>query len=100
MSGPCAFAEEEWTKIRVGGWVFHVCCRCVRCGVPNVDPETGVKHRNEPYRTLVSQRNVDPGSPKYGCLGMQLVPVVAGGVVRLGDEIEVLEKGEHFYIEM
>ena len=100
------FQEETWTQIQIGRHVFSVCCRCVRCGVPNIDPHTGVKHGSEPYKTLVGKRNVDEGSPKLGCLGMQLVPELnpdnsgGHGWIRVWDVVSIWEEGEHRYIEM
>ena len=101
LAGLQPFEEETWKMVRIGAEVYHVCCRCVRCGIPNVDPDTGVKDaKGEPYRTLVSRRNVDAGAPMFGCLAVQLVPVRPGGVVRVGDEVEVLACGEHVYEPM
>ena len=94
------FEEETWKMVRIGSEMYHVCCRCVRCGIPNIDPNTGVKDRQEPYRTLVAKRNVDRGAPMFGCLAVQLVPVRPEGVVRVGDQIEVLGRGEHVYEPM
>ena len=44
---------------------------------------------------------MDEGAGKsMGCLGMQMVPLGGEGVVRVGDEVVVLEVGEHFYQKM
>jgi uncharacterized protein YcbX len=60
---------------------------------------TGEKHPLEPDRALRRFRNIDPGAgDKVGCLGMQMVPIVEEGTIRVGDEVTVLETGEHFYI--
>lgn len=34
-----------------------------------------------------------------GCLGMQLVPISKESALRVGDEVTVLEVGEHVYIK-
>jgi uncharacterized protein YcbX len=52
--------------------------------------------RNEPLSTLRSYRIIDEGS-KNACLGMQVTPLEEG-VVRVGDTMEVLETGEHFFL--
>jgi uncharacterized protein YcbX len=68
--------------------------------MPNVDQKTGEKHPTEPDRTLRSFRAVDEGAGQnMGCLGMQLVPISKEGALRVGDEITVLEVGEHVYVK-
>lgn len=87
VQGPAAFEEDHWKRIRVACAsseddgqqaavdIFTV-CRTVRCRLPNVDPDTGVRHPSEPDRTLKSYRKIDPGDFTNSCLGMQLVPAV------------------------
>ena len=128
FEGGGAFEEDWWLRVRIGSdggkegergdgegrrrgkgerkedgyeyeYEYHVVCRCVRCKVPNVDLETGVRDRNEPYTTLVKKREIDKGAKGLGCLGMQLVPVKQEGRVTVGDWIEVLDRGEHEYIK-
>ena len=82
LEGCDAFEEDHWTKVRVvpnGGKktdsvLIHVCCRTVRCRLPNVDPDTGIRHAVEPDKTLRTTRAIDPGAPGGGCLGMMMVP--------------------------
>lgn len=80
VQGPGAFEEDHWKKIVIGGVgggvEIHTVCRTVRCRLPNVDPDTGVRHPSEPDRTLRGYRRIDPGCLAYACLGMQLVPAV------------------------
>jgi uncharacterized protein YcbX len=67
--------------------------------MPNVDQVTGERHPSEPDKTLRSFRNVDEGAGQnIGCLGMQMVPLSRESALRVGDEITVLEVGEHYYI--
>ena len=107
FEGARGFAEDEWKKVRVvsaedrkdeRGREFFVCCRCLRCKVPNIEPDTGIRDRNEPDTTLRGKRNIDKGAPRLGSLGMQMVPVLKEGKVQVGDEVVVLEVGEHEYI--
>lgn len=68
--------------------------------MPNVDQVTGEKHASEPDRTLRAVRAVDGGAgPNIGCLGMQMVPISKDSALRVGDEITVLEIGEHCYMK-
>ncbi|EAU32889.1 conserved hypothetical protein [Aspergillus terreus NIH2624] len=109
VQGPPAFAEDAWKRIRVcgpavvgtgEGLEIYASCRTMRCKLPNVDPDTGVRHPAEPDRTLKSYRRIDPGDYSNAALGMQLVPVAREFTLRVGDAVEVLETGEHFYIKM
>lgn len=74
-----AYEEDAWKMIRFvssdkgEGVDVHVCCRTVRCKLPNVDPDTGERHAVEPDKTLRGTRVIDAGG-KGGCLGMMLVP--------------------------
>lgn len=99
FKGPPAYAEDSWKRIRVGQQIYHVACRTTRCELPNTDQLTGKKHLSEPSKTIRSYRNIDEGAgPKMACMGMQMVPAAEKGIIRVGDEIEILETGEHRYI--
>jgi len=99
ITGPEAYHEDTWRKIKIGFYEYNVCCRTTRCKMPNVDQVTGERHPSEPDRTLRSFRAVDEGAgPRTGCLGMQLVPCVKESALRVGDEVTVQEVGEHVYI--
>ena len=98
VEGPKAFAEDTWKLIRIGAAKYHVSSRTARCNLPNVDPQTGIRDRNEPRRVMDNHRKVDKGCPKDPCLGMQVTPMQRHGEINVGDKIEVLETGEHFYL--
>ena len=99
ISGGDAYAEDAWKRITIGGYVYYVASRTVRCLLPNVNPATGIRHGSEPNRTLKEMRRIDAGDPKNACLGMQMVPATEESVIRVGDELAVLETGEHFYLK-
>lgn len=88
IQGPEAFTEDHWKRISVGGVgdgvEIHTVCRTVRCRLPNVDPDTGVRHPSEPDRTLRSYRRIDRGDLMNACLGMQLVPAVQSEFLIIG----------------
>ncbi|KZF25351.1 hypothetical protein L228DRAFT_244169 [Xylona heveae TC161] len=98
VTGPEAYAEDSWKKLRIGQDVFHVSCRTTRCKLPNNDPDTGVKNKVEPDRTLRAYRCIDEGSPKHACLGMMMVASSQLSTVKVGDKLDVLETGDHFYL--
>ena len=98
---------------------LSVVCRTSRCTMPNVDTHTGTfdtdipapgkkKGRPQPSTTLVDHRTVETGNrAALGYLGMHCVPEDrsleeaarrgTGLYLEVGDEIEVLERGEHLY---
>ncbi|KAL4803161.1 hypothetical protein BDV18DRAFT_44055 [Aspergillus unguis] len=124
VQGPGAFVEDDWKVIRIepanpssvnssvekdgrgsnlensDGVTIYTACRTIRCKLPNVDPDTGIRHRSEPDRTLKAYRRIDKGDLTNACLGMQGVPAVQYSRIRVGDRISVLETGEHCYIKM
>lgn len=75
--------------------------------MPNVDPASGVQNKTEPDFSLRKYRDVDPGAPKMGCLGMQLCAVFPDvaekqaleSTLEVGMEIDVLQRGSHLYIK-
>ncbi len=99
ITGGEAYAEDSWKRTRIGSFEYYVACRTVRCLLPNVNPATGVRHSSEPNRTLKKFRRIDEGDPTNACLGMQMVPALEGSKIKVGDEITVLETGEHLYIK-
>lgn len=95
ITGPEAYVEETWKKIKIGFYEYDVSCRTTRCRLPNVDPQTGIRHESLPDKALRSFRNVDPGLPTHGCLGMQCTPLQKTSEMKCGDEVTALEHGEH-----
>ena len=87
VEGSEAFAEDRWKKIRIGQTLFHVVKPCERCVIPTIDQATGIKTGKEPTKTLSTYRLQD-GNVLFG---QNLIADVAGGTVRVGDPVEVLE---------
>jgi len=100
MTGPVAYAEDSWKRIKIGDYEYYVTSRTGRCKLPNVNQITGIANDAEPDKTLRSFRCIDGGAPKVACLGMMLVPVDQNCVIKVGDAIELLETGEHFYLKL
>lgn len=114
LSGAEAYDEETWKQVRFkpgssglyNDASFHVSCRTVRCKMPNVDPDTGIRHPSEPDKSLRAKRAVDEGAPLNGCLGMQLTPLYDASLgddreswIAVGMTVEVEERGHHVYIK-
>ncbi|KAE8145659.1 MOSC-domain-containing protein [Aspergillus avenaceus] len=100
IQGPGPFEEDGWKRIRVSDVDMYTACRTIRCRLPNVDPDTGVRHPSQPDRTLKAYRRIDRGDLTNAALGMQVVPALRECRIRVGDRIQVLETGEHCYIKM
>ncbi len=67
-----------------------VAARCARCQVPNVDPDTAVKNKKQPWDMLVSYRRVDEGIKWKPCFGVLCCPR-SEGLVEVGMEVEIRE---------
>lgn len=126
VTGPSAFAEDNWKRFTLGrclaprseaardrspvrdpantmvetDGLYHVACRTARCTLPNTDPDTGMKDRNEPFTAMKKTRVVDKGAKPHSVLGIHTIPLFKQGILRVGDEIEVLERGENVYEKM
>jgi len=115
---PKAWSEDSWKTVRIinssqntrsgitgllgggnRGLEVDVQARCVRCQVPNVDPETAEKDKKEPWDTLVSYRRIDEGIKWKPCFGMLSCPRNEGPI-GVGMRFEVVETTEgHRYIK-
>ena len=88
VSGFEAFAEDRWSRVRIGAVMFHAVKPCARCVVTTIDQQTASQGK-EPLRTLNRFRKQD-GKVLFG---ENLIPEQPG-VVRVGDSIEVLAERE------
>lgn len=87
VTGAEPYAEDNWRRIRVGEVEFEGVKPCSRCIFTTVDPDTGEPDpRREPLATLGRYRSREGGV----FLGRNLVPR-SGGVIHVGDPVEVLE---------
>ena len=119
VTGPSAYAEDGWKRVRIGGGEYHVACRTTRCKLPNVNQETGIVDEGvkklekvgendddigvevreaEPEAAMRKTRRIDQGAKLKACMGMMMVPAAETGSIKVGDDIEVLATGEHFYV--
>jgi uncharacterized protein YcbX len=99
MTGPAAYDEDDWKRVRIGGHEFYCACHTMRCRLPNVDPDSSERHAVEPDKTLLSFRCIDEGNLRKACLGLMLVPAKENGEeIEVGMGIEVLERGKHVCI--
>ncbi|NEE02100.1 MOSC domain-containing protein [Phytoactinopolyspora halotolerans] len=73
------FAEDGWTRVRLGGLDFRVVKPCDRCVLTTIDPETLEKGK-EPLRTLARHRRWD----QKVWFGVNIIPDQTGRL-RVGD---------------
>nr|WP_255507540.1 MULTISPECIES: YcbX family protein [unclassified Citrobacter] len=91
ISGAGAWEEDTWKVIRIGDVIFDVAKPCSRCIFTTVSPEKGQKHPSgEPLATLQTFRTAaDNGDVDFG----QNLIARNSGVIRVGDEVEILATG-------
>ena len=62
IEGAGAFAEDGWTRLRIGGIEFRVVKSCSRCILTTIDPATGERNADrEPLATLSTYRQREDG---------------------------------------
>ncbi|WP_241721889.1 YcbX family protein [Raoultella sp. HC6] len=90
VTGAEPWEEDTWKVIRIGEVTFDVAKPCSRCIFTTVSPERGQKHPSgEPLATLQRFRTaVDNGDVDFG----QNLIARSSGVIRVGDEVEVLKR--------
>lgn len=87
VAGAEPYAEDAWRRIRIGDVEFEGVKACSRCIFTTIDPDTGEKDpAMEPLRTLGTYRRRPEGGVYFG---QNLVPR-SGGVIRVGDRVEIL----------
>ena len=84
VSGAAPWAEDRWSRVRIGAAWLRVTKPCERCVVTTLDPVTGAAGR-EPLRTLATFRRVD-GEVTFG---LNLVPELESEptILRVGDPV-------------
>jgi uncharacterized protein YcbX len=88
VDGCAAFAEDAWTRVRIGGARFLSAGKSDRCIMTTTDQLTGERGK-EPLRTLATFRRggADPTSVFFG---VNLIHETKHGTVRLGDAVTPL----------
>lgn len=87
VRGVGSFAEDSWKMIQIGGLKFRVVKLCGRCVMITVDQKTGKFTGKEPLKTLSTFRTKN----NQVLFGQKLVGNQEG-IVRIGDEIKILEE--------
>ncbi len=101
VSSSEAFAEDMWTKIRIGNTIFRATKPCARCVVTTIDQETGIFDVKEPLKALSNYRKAKQVYPgKFEGLGLNgndvlfginLVSENFGEEIKVNDKVEIIE---------
>lgn len=89
VDGCDPFAEDAWTRARIGEVVFRQGGPCARCSVTTTDQRTGELASSEPLKTLAAYRR-DRADPTKINFGANLIHETKGGIVRVGDVVTPL----------
>ncbi|HZD51635.1 MAG TPA: MOSC domain-containing protein, partial [Woeseiaceae bacterium] len=88
VAGTAPYAEDGWSRIRIGSLELAVDKPCSRCVMVTVDPATGkFLPEREPLSTLGRYRR---GADRKIYFGQNLIPL-GDGELELGAPVEVLE---------
>jgi uncharacterized protein len=83
FSGGKAFVEDQIENFKINDVQFTGLENCARCGIPNVNPETGILNLDrEPIKTLAKYRNIN----KNIIFGRNTVHSNIG-TINVGDEL-------------
>lgn len=85
VTGAEAYAEDTWSRVRVGEVPLRIVKPCTRCAITTVDPETATRGK-EPLRTLATYRR-QSGGVVFGQNALH----EAHGTVRVGDPVVLLD---------
>lgn len=102
VSGAEPWAEDGWSRIKVGEAIFRVVKPSDRCVVTTIDQARGESGGKEPLKTLATFRmskDVFPDTfeafglaPNSVLFAENLIPVTTGVRITVGDTVEVIEK--------
>lgn len=82
--------EDAWRLVRIGSAVLRIVKPCDRCVMVTQDPKTGIQtDRREPLWTLKRLHRASNGKIIFG----QNAVVEVEGAMKIGDDIEVLDRG-------
>jgi uncharacterized protein YcbX len=86
FTGGTAFEEDSWTEFKIGETTFFPVKPCSRCVLTTINQENAQKSE-EPLKTLATYRTRN----NKVMFGMNLIHNVIGNVVKVGQEIEVID---------
>ncbi|MGP3981760.1 MOSC domain-containing protein [Streptomyces sp. KR80] len=84
VDGTAPWAEDDWSRLRIGEVPFRVAKPCSRCVITTTDQRTAERGK-EPLRTLARHRRFGDDM----LFGQNLIPE-GTGTIRLGDPVEIV----------
>jgi uncharacterized protein YcbX len=88
VGGARPYAEDHWTRLRIGGVTFRGGEPCARCVVTTTDQASAARGV-EPLRILAGYRR-DPVRANQVNFGRNLIHEEPAGALRTGDAVELL----------
>jgi uncharacterized protein YcbX len=88
IGGCDAFAEDTWTRFRIGAVTFRAAGPCSRCVVTTTNQLTAERSK-EPLRTLAMYRR-DKDDPTDVNFGQNVIHETKSGTLRVGAAVELL----------
>jgi uncharacterized protein YcbX len=89
VDGCEAFAEDQWTRLKIGDAIFRHGGPCARCIVTTTDQLSGERVGKEPLRTLATFRR-DASDPSNVNFGVNLIHEIKAGRIQVGDTVVAL----------
>jgi uncharacterized protein YcbX len=89
VRGAPAWAEDNWSAVRIADATFDLVKPCGRCTMTTLDPETGVRTGPEPLRTLATFRRDESGEVNFGWNAVG----PSSGTIRVGDPVVGVPRG-------
>lgn len=87
VAGGEPFEEDDWRDVRIGAAAFRFTMICDRCVMTTIDRQT-LATAKEPIRTLARHRRWE-GATWFGIRLTPVLPVPAGALIAVGDEVVV-----------
>lgn len=84
FKGGHAFAEDQWSKFKVGNVLFQAMKPCGRCAITTINQDTAEQGK-EPLRTLATYRSVN----NKVLFGMNVI-ALTHGEINVGDKLSVI----------
>ncbi len=95
---PAPHAEDTWVSMKVGGLTLRAGNPCLRCVMTTMDQETGERPSAQPLALLKQYRmHKEKKRPFFAWYYYVDAAPRAGGVVRVGDDVRVLEQRRSAY---
>jgi uncharacterized protein len=88
VSGCEPFAEDTWTRLKIGEVTFRAAGLCARCIMTTTDQSSGDRGK-EPLHTMATFRR-DQTEPSKINFGLNLINENKTGTIRVGDAVELL----------